>query len=87
MRSAGLVLVILLGARSATLAQSEPEGITCDAYQNNPDGSWTTLRNVEIKAAAATVRLPAGMTFGRRMLHIGQIDLAEALERKCGRRS
>lgn len=56
--------------------------ILCNAFQRNPDGSWTSIRNSDIQTPSATVRINPGILFKKGMIQWG-IDIVKALEESC----
>lgn len=48
-------------------------------FKKNPDGSWTCIKNTDIKSAYGIIRVNPGMTFRKKKTHWG-IDVAELLD-------
>jgi hypothetical protein len=62
------------------LAQAQNNGIDCDAFLKNPDGSWTVISKVfipvqNVKVVEGTVFRPGGTFLGD--------DMAKRLEKEC----
>lgn len=56
--------------------------IPCDAFQKNPDGSWTCIKPVTISGPTGQIQIGPGMTFNRGVQFMG-VDLAELLDKYC----
>ncbi len=48
-------------------------------FKKNPDGSWTCIKNTDIRNAYGIYRINPGMTFVKNTSHWG-MDVAELLE-------
>ena len=53
--------------------------VSRDAFQKNPDGSWTCIRNTDLKNAGSIIRIAPGMTFRESKPQWG-MDVVEILE-------
>lgn len=53
--------------------------VSSSEFKKNPDGSWTCIKNTDIKSAYGIYRVNPGMTFVKEKLHWG-IDVAELLD-------
>jgi hypothetical protein len=53
--------------------------VSLDAFQKNPDGSWTCIANTDIKSNGSIIRINPGVTFRKSRPQWG-IDVAEFLE-------
>ena len=49
------------------------------AFNKNPDGSWTSIQNADIDAPIGTIRIPPKMTF-RKGRTLNGIDVATLLD-------
>ncbi len=54
----------------------------CDAFQKNPDGSWTAIRGVALKVRNRTLVISQGMTFKKSEPFLA-IDVAEWPDEHC----
>ena len=58
------------------------EKSVCDAFQKNPDGSWTSIKATALKVGNRTIAISEGITF-----HRGEpfmlVDVAEWLDENC----
>jgi hypothetical protein len=74
--------VFAMGAPSfAQNAPQEPahqKGIPCDAFQHNPDGSWTPLKPVSLGG----VHVGPGVSL-REGVKFGGVDFAAELNKQC----
>ena len=50
-----------------------------DAFSKNPDGSWSSTQNTDIKSPVGIIRLSAGMQFKKGQTYWG-INVVELLE-------
>ena len=53
--------------------------VSSKEFKKNPDGSWTCIKNTDIKSSYGIYRIPPGMTFKKKTTHWG-MDVAELLE-------
>jgi len=58
------------------------EESVCDAFQKNPDGSWTSTRAVLLSVGVTKIDIPEGMTFIKGELFMF-IDVAGWLDEHC----
>ncbi|MFC1926853.1 hypothetical protein ACFLWV_03795 [Chloroflexota bacterium] len=56
--------------------------IPCEAFQKNPDGSWSCVRPVTISGPSGQIQIGPGMSFNRGVLFMG-VDLATLLDENC----
>ena len=58
------------------------EQSTCDAFQKNADGTWTSIKATGLKLEKKTLAIPQGMTFkkGEEFMFV---DVAAWLEEHC----
>ena len=58
------------------------EKSVCEAFQKNPDGTWTSIKATALKVGNRTIAISEGITFKR-----GQpfmfVDVAEWLDEHC----
>ena len=52
-----------------------------DAFQKNPDGSYSVIKSVTFKGPAGTIALNPGMSFRQGVVFMG-IDIAKVLDEK-----
>jgi hypothetical protein len=57
-------------------------GLPCDAFQKNPDGSWTAMRAVSINAGGRNLPLREGSRFKPGAAFLGT-DIADELDKAC----
>jgi len=50
-----------------------------NAFERNPDGSWSCVRNVTLEGPGGRMQVTAGARFYRGMVYMG-VDLARYLE-------
>ena len=55
--------------------------VSRDAFQKNPDGSWTCIKTSDIKNGSNIIRVNSGMIFKKSNPQWG-IDVAEILEQE-----
>ena len=53
--------------------------VSPNEFKKNPDGSWTCIKNTDIKNPYGIIRVNPGMTFRKTKPHWG-IDVAELLD-------
>ena len=58
------------------------EKSVCDAFQKNPDGSWTSIKAVLLKMGNRTISIGQGITFKRGEPFLA-VDVAEWLDEHC----
>ena len=58
------------------------EQSTCDAFQKNTDGTWTSIKATGLKLEKKTIAIAQGMTFkkGEEFMFV---DVAAWLEEHC----
>ena len=56
--------------------------VLCDAFQKNPDGSWTCIKSVTIKGVIGEIQIGVGKAFTRGVQYMG-VDIAELLDKCC----
>jgi len=56
--------------------------LPCEAFRKNPDGSWTTTKQVTIEGPSGKVVLAPGQTFREGAQFMG-LDLASLLNEQC----
>ena len=56
---------------------------TCAFFRHNADGSWTTLRDIDITSSNGSVRLTAVRDVLQPGLPRGGIDIGTSLDRQC----
>jgi len=78
------ILICLFVLTGSVLADEPGANILCADYQNNHDGTWTTLKPVKATMTTASISFPQGLRFGPRFAMIDDVDLAAFLEKKCG---
>ncbi len=54
----------------------------CDAFQKNPDGTWTCIKPVTVQTPMGELKFLPGMTFRKGAQYDG-IDVATLLDQKC----
>jgi hypothetical protein len=72
--------IILQTACFRTAAQAQDEGIKCDAFYKNPDGSWTATQPVYLPGTRMVSRI--GGVF-RPGVSVDGYDVAAALDKGC----
>ncbi len=56
---------------------------SCDAFQKNPDGTWTCIKPVTVQIpVGGELKFHPGMTFRKGERYDG-IDVATLLDQKC----
>jgi len=71
------------GAAMAQLQQpQQQQTIPCNAFQKNPDGSWSPTRQVTISGPNGQGTMNPGVSFRPGVAFMG-IDMATALEQQC----
>jgi hypothetical protein len=78
--AAGTFIFAAVCLSTPALAQSGD--LPCDAFQKNPDGTWTTMRSVDINAGGRNLPLRAGAQFKPGAAFLGT-DMAERLDKAC----
>lgn len=63
-------------------AQPQISTVPCDAFQHNPDGSWSPLHRVTITGPNGQVTMGPGVAFRPGVAFMG-IDMATVLNRQC----
>jgi len=54
----------------------------CTSFKKNQDGSWTSIKAVEIQGPSGSIKIGPGMTFNRGVSFMG-LDLAKLLDEAC----
>jgi hypothetical protein len=86
MRIVGLLpLVCLLPVAAAAQPAAATRPVACDAFQRQPLGAWTVLRETTIAPEGVTIDVPAGRTFSAGET-FDDVDITAILERYCGER-
>ena len=88
-RNLVLAVVMLLSPAAATAQPARPGAgdlpVACDAFQHQPLGAWTVLRDTTVATDNATLELPAGRTFATGDT-FEDVDVTGLLDRYCGTR-
>jgi HdeA/HdeB family protein len=58
------------------------DGLACDAFQKNPDGSWVAMRGTTVPGAGRVYSIREGSVFRPGSVFLG-INLAEQLDAAC----
>ena len=58
------------------------EKSVCEAFQKNPDGSWTSIKATALKVGNRTLAISEGITFKRGEPFM-LVDVAEWLDEHC----
>jgi hypothetical protein len=74
--------IALAAAFLAAPALAQSGGLPCDAFQKNPDGSWSAMRSVDIYAGGRNLPIREGSRFKPGAAFLGT-DIAEQLDRSC----
>jgi hypothetical protein len=78
-----LVAVFLLAALSAAgSAFAQPDDLTCEDFQHNPDDSWTPRKTMTITAPNGEIQAGPGVSFTAGLPIMG-IDVAATLDENC----
>jgi hypothetical protein len=56
--------------------------IRCEPFKKNPDGSWSSVQQADIRTARGDIRIPPGMTFIKNR-SIWGVDVAAYLDENC----
>jgi hypothetical protein len=64
---------------TAKVKLPETTFISSTEFKKNSDGSWTCVKNTDIKSPYGIIRVNPGMTFKKKTPHWG-IDVAELLD-------
>jgi hypothetical protein len=56
--------------------------IRCEPFKKNPDGSWSSVQQADIRTARGDIRIPPGMTFIKNR-PIWGVDVAAYLDENC----
>jgi hypothetical protein len=59
--------------------------LTCDGFKKNSDGTWSTVRKTTIKVNNISTGLESPM-IGPGVINVNGVDLAAALNERCGTR-
>ena len=82
MKMLALGIVLLSALPAAAQVQPQTTLVPCDAFQKNPDGSWSPVRQVVIAGPNGQVTVSPGASFWSGVAYMG-IDLASRLEQQC----
>ena len=74
--------IALAAAFLAAPALAQSGGLPCDAFQKNPDGSWSAMRSVDIYAGGRNLPIREGSRFKPGAAFLGT-DIAKQLDRSC----
>ena len=77
-----LGIVLLWALPAAAQVQPQTTLVPCDAFQKNPDGSWSSVRQVVIAGPNGPVTVNPGTSYWVGVAFMG-IDLASRLEQQC----
>ena len=72
----------LMAACSGWVQAQTSEGIECDAFARNEDGSWIAMRATEIPGPGRSIKLRQGSVLRPGAVILGT-DVAELLEQRC----
>ena len=82
MRALATAVIAIFGAACAP----KPTVIlTCDDFKKNSDGTWSTVRKTTIKVNNISTGLESPM-IGPGVINVNGVDLASALNERCGTR-
>jgi hypothetical protein len=56
--------------------------VVCEAFTNNPDGSWTSIKNTDIQTSQGSIRIGPGMVF-RKDRPMWGVDIVRTLDESC----
>lgn len=82
MRHLALVVAAFALAAACLSAPAQAQGLPCDAFIKNADGSWQATRNVRVPAAGGAYNVLQGAVFAPTMSFMG-LNLAGQLEHDC----
>jgi hypothetical protein len=74
--------IVLAAVWLSTPALAQSGGLPCDAFQKNPDGSWSAMRNVSVPGPGRYFNVQQGALFRPGASFMGQ-NLAAQLDRDC----
>ena len=77
-----LGIVLLWALPAAAQVQPQTTLVPCDAFQKNPDGSWSSVRQVVIAGPNGQVTVSPGTSVWSGVAFMG-IDLGSRLDQQC----
>lgn len=86
MRSAQILVFLLLGTSTIALAQNEenaPAGVDCGAFAKRPDGNWTVTKRTTVTLGRMKINL-GNSVVSPKSVQIGSFNLFNTLNEKCG---
>ena len=82
MQSKVALLIIAIGLTMAGANWAQAQEIDCDAFARNDDGSWITMRTIEVPGPGRSIKLQQGSVLRPGAVILGT-DVAEMLEQRC----